>query len=264
MDAMARRDERSTNTLVGLALGALAPIAVALVLVPFREELVTANLALILVLTVVAVAIGFGRRAAAVAAISATFAFDFFLVRPYLTMEIESADDIETVLILLGVGLLVGWVASRRRESERGREHAAESIVRVHRVADRVAQGVGLDEVAKLVTTELSSLLSLNDCWLEFRPFVYVMPVLERGGSISDREQRYADGGLTLSQDGVALPVLERGEPVARLVLIGDPTEPVTLEDRVVAVALADQLGSALALAPPAEREQLVDASRRD
>ena len=45
--------------------------------------------------------------------------------------------------------------------------------------------------------------------------------------------------------------MLEQGEHVARLVLIGDPTHAVTIEERVVAVALADQLGTALALARP-------------
>ena len=37
--------------------------------------------------------------------------------------------------------------------------------------------------------------------------------------------------------------MVERGREVARLVLLGDPEVAVTLEERVVAVALADQLG---------------------
>jgi hypothetical protein len=55
----------------------------------------------------------------------------------------------------------------------------------------------------------------------------------------------------------VELPVLEQGVQSARLVLVGDPAVPVTIEDRVVAVALADQLGAALALAPPVDRARL-------
>ena len=34
--------------------------------------------------------------------------FDFFLTRPYLSLKIETSADLETALILLGVGLLVG------------------------------------------------------------------------------------------------------------------------------------------------------------
>ena len=108
-----------TNALVGVAVGALGPIVVALILVPVRTELDNANLALILVLVVVIAAIIGGRRAGALAAIVATLSFDFFLTQPYLSLKIETSDDLETALILLGVGLLVGAVASRGRRSER-------------------------------------------------------------------------------------------------------------------------------------------------
>jgi hypothetical protein len=261
---MQTTDRGQANRLVGLAFGALAPIVVSLILVPFRDELDNANLALILVLVVVVAAILGGRGAGALAAVMATLSFDFFLTRPFLSMDIETSDDIETVLILLGVGLLVGEMASRGRRSQRGRERAAEAILRVHRVADVIAQGGAVDDVVGSVTRELRALLSLHDCWLEFHPFVYVMPCLERGGTIDESEHHYFDGGLALSEDGTELPVLEQGEQVARLVLIGNPEVAVTLEERVVAVALADQLGTALALAGPAERERLEKESRQE
>ena len=240
------------------------PPALVAVVVPFRDDRENDNLALVLVLVVVIAAILGGRGAGALAAVMATLSFDFFLVRPYLSMDIETKDDIETILILLGVGLLVGEMASRGRRSQRGRERAAEAILRVHRVADEVAQGAAVDDVIATVTRELRALLSLDDCWLEFRPFVYVMPCLERGGTVNQAEHRYFEGGIALSEDGTELPVLEQGEQVARLVLIGNPAVAVTIEERVVAVALADQLGTALALAGPAERERLAKESRQE
>jgi Domain of unknown function (DUF4118) len=264
MVPMRPADEREASTLVGLAVAAFGPIAVAAVLVPFRDDLDSANLALILVLVVVIAAILGGRRAGAVAAIMATLSFDFFLVRPYLSMEIESVDDIETALILLGVGLLVGQVASRGRRSRRGQEEAADAIARLHRVADLAATGAPIDDVVAAVTAELRSLLSLYDCWLEWRPFVYVMPRLERGGAINQAEHHWTEGGVVLSEDGVELPVLDHGNEIARLVLIGSPTVAVTLEQRVVAVALGDQLGLALALAGPAEQDRLAKQFRKE
>ncbi len=251
------------NALVGVAVGALGPIVVALILVPVRTELDNANLALILVLVVVIAAIIGGRRAGATAAIVATLSFDFFLTQPYLSLKIETSDDLETALILLGVGLLVGAVASRGRRSERERERAADAIARVHRVADQIARGASIDEVVDSVTHELRTLLALQDCWLEFPPFVYVMPRLERGGSIEGSEHHWFGGGVALAEDGVELAVLERGLPIARIVLIGDPEHSVTIEERVVAVALSDQLGVALALAGPNEQARLADETRR-
>jgi MFS family permease len=260
---MRRADAERVRTLAGLAVGALGPVAVALLLVPFRNDLDSANLALILVLVVVVAAILGGRRAGALAALVATLSFDFFLARPYLSLEIESSDDVETALVLLGVGLLVGAVASRGRRSERGRERAVAAIARVHRITDRVARGTSVNEMAIAVVGELRELLQVEDAWLEFPPFVYVMPVLERGGSVEESEHHWFAGGLVLSPDGVELPVLEDGRPGARIVLIGNPECPTTIEERVVAVALADQLGAALARAAPLERARLVDESRR-
>ena len=138
---MARSDWVDGRKLVGLAVGGLGAIVVALVLVPFREDIDNANLALLLVLVVVLAAIVGDRGAAVLAAITGTMAFDFFLTRPYTSMRIESADDIETVIILLAVGLLVGEVAARGRRSRRERERAADAIGRVHRVAARIAEG---------------------------------------------------------------------------------------------------------------------------
>lgn len=261
---MAATGPESTRSVVTLALAALGPVVVALLLVPFRSGLHNANLALMLVLVVVLAGIVGGRRAGAVAAIVATLSFDFFLTRPYLSLKIETSADLETALILLGVGLLVGTVASRGRQSAQERERAARAIGRVHRVADRVAQGAPLDDVVAVVTGELLELLHLHDCWLELPPDVYVMPTLQRGGGLDGTERHWFQGGVALSEDGVELPVLEQGEMVARVVLVGDPTHAVTIEERVVAVALADQLGAALALAPPSERDRLMAEHRRE
>src|SRR4026208_2242538 len=110
---MARSDWGDGRKLCALGVGGRGAVFVALVLVPFREDIDNANLALLLVLVVVLTAVVGDRGAAVLAAITGTMAFDFFLTRPYTSMRIESADDIETVIILLAVGLLVGEVAAR-------------------------------------------------------------------------------------------------------------------------------------------------------
>jgi hypothetical protein len=238
---------------VGVVIGGLGSIAISVALVPLRSHIDNANLALILVFVVVCAAIVGGRTAGAVAAITGTLAFDFFLTKPFTSMRIDSADDIETALILLAVGLVVGEVASRGRRARRDRERAADAISRVHRVAERVATGTPLDEVARLVKSELRALLMLHDCWLELPPFQWPLPRLERAGTIEADEHRWFEGGFAMPEFGVQLPVVEGGREVARLVLIGDPDVAVTIDERVVAVALADQLGSAFAVASAAD-----------
>jgi hypothetical protein len=262
MGLMATREGDGAGRWVGIVVAAAGPIVVALLLVPVRTELDNANLALILVFVVVSAAIIGGRRAGALAAIVATLSFDFFLTEPYLSMSIETSADLETAVILLGVGLVVGEVAARGRRSERERVRAGAAIERVHRVADAIAQGSPIDDVAPRITRELRELLRLVDCWIEYRPFGYVMPVLQRAGNLDGSEQRWSGRGLVLSGDGVELAVFEQGSQIARIVLVGAPDVGVTIEERVVAVALADQLGLALALAGVEEQARLAKESR--
>src|SRR4030095_1910245 len=101
-------DDEQLRTVMGLAFATLGPVVVALLLVPIRSDVANATLALVLVLVFVAAAIFGGRRAGAVAAVMATLSFDFFLTKPFLSLEVESSDDVETLLILLGGGVLVG------------------------------------------------------------------------------------------------------------------------------------------------------------
>ena len=267
---MARAEWMDGRKLIGLAVGGLGAIVVALVLVPFRDDIDNANLALLLVFVVVLAAIVGDRAAAVLAAITGTMAFDFFLTRPYASMRIESADDVETVIILLAVGLLVGEVAARGRRSRRERERAADAIARVHRVAARIAEGGPLDSEGRLrtvvdeVIAELIALLRLHDCYIEFAPFQWPLPRLERSGAIETSEHQFSSGGFILPEWGLGLPVLQAGTEVARLVLLGNPEVSVTIEERVVAVALADQLGSALAMAGPIELERVQRELSRD
>jgi hypothetical protein len=248
-----RRREVAGSTGIGLAIGGLAPIAVGAALVSLRDEIDNTNLALILVFVVVVAAILGGRVAGALAAVTSTLAFDFFLTKPFLSARIDSTDDIETALILLAVGLLVGEVAARGRRARRDHEAAAENVFRVHRVADEIAHGAPLAAVLAQVRAELLDLLGLWDCWLELRPFTWVLPRMDRGGTVEGDEHEWFEHGFVLPRDGVELPVVERGREVGRLVLIGNPEVAVTLEERVLAVALADQLGIAIAMAGPGD-----------
>jgi Domain of unknown function (DUF4118) len=241
------------NRLFGLAFGGLAPIAVGALLVPFRDHIDNTNLALILVLVVVVAAIVGGRAAGALAAVTSTLAFTFFLTRPFLSAHIDSTDDVETALILLAVGLLVGQVAARGRRARRDHEALARAVLRVHGVAELIAHDAPIAAVLASVKAELVELLGLWDCWLELPPFSWVLPRMDRGGTVQGDEHTWLARGFALPRDGVELPVVDRGRTVARLVLLGDPDLAVSLEQRVVAVALADQLGIAVALAPPGD-----------
>jgi hypothetical protein len=56
---------------------------------------------------------------------------------------------------------------------------------------------------------------------------------------------------VELPAEGISLPVLSRGQIVGRFVLDFGPSAGATLEQRVVAIAIADQVGASLAVYPP-------------
>jgi hypothetical protein len=232
---------------ITVPLAGLLPILVAILLVPLRADLVTTNLALILVVAVVVGAAFAGRAGGALAAVMAAISFDFFLTRPYLSLHIESADDIETALLLLVVGLIVGQVAvlSRRHlaEAERGRSE----IARLRRLADLAARGEDGADVLMAAQAELTALFDLERCRFEAGLPDGSRPVLERTGAVSGhREWRFAGGDLALPAAGVDLPVLGHGRPVGRFVLLPRAGVGASLEARVVGVAIADLVGSVL------------------
>jgi hypothetical protein len=74
-------------------------------------------------------------------------------------------------------------------------------------------------------------------------------PLLGPGGSLLCGHRRFADGGFTLPDEGVAVAVEGAGRRFGYL--LGTPVRGigVSLERRRVAMALADQLGLALAAA---------------
>ena len=106
-------------------------------------------------------------------------------------------------------------------------------------------------DVVRSVQTELIGLLSLRDCRYETEPYSSDLPRLERNGSIAGDHRRWIDGEYTLPAPGWRSPCSGGGGEFGRLVLVPDLSVGVSIEERVVAVALADQLGAALAADSP-------------
>jgi hypothetical protein len=235
----------------------MAPIAVAAALVGVRGHIQNANVALILTVVVVAAAAAGGRAAGAVSAVTAVVSYDFFHTRPYLSLTISSQDDVETTILLLAVGLAVGQLArwARRASAELKTERG--DLARIRRLADEVARGREAADVIGDAQTQLTELLGLEDCRFEAFPYgdsVAVFAELERNGSVAGtryRAGRSGEFGLEWPEGTTALPVLTRGREVGRFVLHPTPGSSASLEQRVVAVAIADQVGASLAVPPP-------------
>jgi hypothetical protein len=246
---MARREAAPSDAAraVGLAVAAFGPLIVAGILVPFRDDLASANVVLVFVLVVVAGAAVGTRSSGALTAVIAAMSYDFFFTRPYQSLTMDNADDVETTLLLLAIGLIVAEIVAftRRRRAEAAVR--GDAIDRLRRIAQQVAAGTDADDVLLAVQAELTGLLSLVECRYETPPFDSTFPLIERTGTIEGAHRRWMGGNFTLPSLGVAIPVVARGHTFGRLVLVPDHEVGVSIEERIVAVALVDQLGAAFA-----------------
>ncbi len=242
----------TTSMAIGAMVGVPLAVGVGAVMAMFRSFFNTTNAALVLMVVVVAVAAFGGRAAGIVTALAAVASFDFFHTRPYLSLAIDSRDDIETTVWLLVAAVIVGTLASAWRHA-RTREASAHSDVRrIHRVSEAAVSGSEPAHVIALAQHELGELLGLRECRFEALPVHddVVRLRLGRNGAIKGRTSlRFglADGGrggFELPEEGVELPVLARGQHIGRFVLLPTPGVPVSLDQRMVAVAIADQVAA--------------------
>ena len=125
-----------TGLLIGWAIGIPAVIIVAALLAIPRSLVNSTNAALVLMIVVVAIAAIGGRTAGILTALAAVMSFDFFLTKPYLSLKIESRNDLETAIALLVAAVIVGTIASSGQLARRRVGSTNTDIRRIHRVAE--------------------------------------------------------------------------------------------------------------------------------
>ena len=232
---------------VAAVVAAGVPAGVAIALVPVRSDVPNATVALALALVVAALASTGTRATAALAALSAGAGFDIFHTRPYGSLTINRAADIETTGLLLAVSLLVGQLAARNRRHRHLAAEASYDLGRVHAVAEMVAGGEPVDQVLIAVSNELIDLLALRDCRFVAAFDDEPGPFIERHGAVTWGGLRWGFATTGLPARGVNLMVQHQGHPLGRYVLVPSPGSRVTADQLITAVALADQAGAALA-----------------
>jgi K+-sensing histidine kinase KdpD len=236
---LARRDPLAV--LAGLVL----PIAVAAALVPLRATFANSAAALVLVAVVVAVAVIGNRAAGFVAAASASLWFDFFLTRPYERFAITQRPDIETAVSLFVVGLAVTELAARSRRHRSAATQEAGHVGQIYALAELAAQGAPAESVIDRATEELTELLHLRACSFVQGPGGHGHAEIYRDGSVHLGTIRWGAHEMGLPGHEVQLRAYNQGREVGRFVMEPTPGWPVSVQQRLVAVAIADQVGAA-------------------
>ncbi len=231
-----------------LLLAALvAPLAVAVIIVPFRSQFAGAAAALIFVAVIVTVSIFGNRLVGFVATLSSALWFDFFLTRPYDSLNISHRPDLETTICLLVVGLMVTELAARTRHLSRVSAEESGFIAEVRRLNEFANGPATGEEVIERAIPSLVWLLGLRECRFDSE---LVDPPLARIGPRGEVEHV----GLQWPANEMGIPGPEaeiivqwRGRTLGRFVLTPTPGEPISRERRVVAVLVTSVVAAALA-----------------
>jgi K+-sensing histidine kinase KdpD len=238
---------------LAVAAGFIAPLALGAVLVPFRSSFPNTDAALAMIVIVVAVAAAGNRLAGLVAAVSAAAWFDFFLTRPYETFSINRAADIETTVLLVVIGAAVTEIAVWGRRQYSAASRRAGYLDGINDASRAVATGDSPSAVADRIAAGLIQLLSLRSCEFQYGMAGIGGPArLERNGTITfDGEAYDLPHGEWPSGVGLELLVESGGRLRGRFLMQPGKYLPAG-EQLLVAIALADQAGAALAATYPA------------
>ena len=247
-DTLRRRpsDPGDGRASVGAAVGALGALFLAGVLVPFRDHLPNADMALALVVPVLLAAILGGRVAGAITSVVSALTFDFFFTLPYLSLRISNKDDVATFVVLFAVAMVAAEVGIRSRRGGAAARELRSELDRMLRVIEVSAAGADDDDVVSSARAELIGLFGLDDCVYEPHPSGTELPRLGTRGAL-EGTPLVSWGDFLLPTGGVEVPVMGRGVEMGRLVLYAPTPTRAALEKRLVAVAIADELGLTLA-----------------
>ncbi len=247
---MRTSDVLMRNKSAVVAVAAVVPALACAAIAPFRDDIANANAALVLVLLVVAAAATGIRAAGVVAALSGAVWFDFFLTLPYQRLTITNRADIETAALLVLVGLAVTEVAlwGRRQQAQASRQEGyLNGVVRTAGIV--AAGGSATQPLIEYVNDQLVDLLGIDDCQFDSDTREVAPAVLLRSGTVVQhgRDVDVDRRGLPTDSE-IELRVQHGGVTHGRFLLVASTriARP-SLAQRQVAVALADQVGAALA-----------------
>jgi hypothetical protein len=225
-----------TRDRLAILAALVAPLAAAAILLPFRASWSNTNVALLLVVVVVAVA---------VAAVWAAVWFDFFFTVPYYRFTIRNSADATTAVLLLLTGVTVSQLAARARRLKVVTVTDAGYLAQIHQTASLAKSALAPGAVADLVKEQLVGLLGLEGARFEYGSLLGHPPRLEPDGTVLAGHSRWDVELSGLPTEDVELRVYGGGQYYGRFMLKAKPGSRPSLQARLVAVTLADQVGRA-------------------
>lgn len=210
--------DRATVEDAALVVGGLACFTVAAITTPLHSRHVGELVLGLVVVGVVGVAVLGGGAAALATAVMGALSFDFFHVEP---IRLLHGRTLAELLALMVAAAVAGGTIRSRRTARRRRVVRRVEAGGLARIADLITHGALPAEVLFACERELVALLAVDACAFEA-------------------------GEGTGGVPGFELPVLHEGRRIGAFRLVGNPRVRVSVEHRLVAVAITELAGAAL------------------
>lgn len=149
------------RALRGIAASAALVIGVFLLLLPFKEDLNTTEVALTLLLVVLLASTFFGSRAGLAASVAGILGFNFFFLPPFHTFTITGTENWTAfaafVVTALVAGQLSGYAKRRAAESERQKREIEGLYDELRQAFDKASEAEALKRSEMLKTALLDA-----------------------------------------------------------------------------------------------------------
>ena len=137
----------SNDSRVWIVIGALGGLGLGFVLIPLRSLTAASNLAFVFMAFTIVVAELGGRSAAVVTAVVSAMTLNFFLTEPYMSLQINKADDVVAFGALAVCGLIAAAFGRRRAHMSVLAERADDELEVLDKLVGRLRAGAPLDNV---------------------------------------------------------------------------------------------------------------------
>jgi hypothetical protein len=234
-----------------VVVGVVAPVLLALALLPVRGQAPAATVALGFAVLVSLLAATGTRFSALMAAVSAAVCYDVAFTQPYGSLTIAHPEDIETTALLLVGGLIVGQLSARNRRNRGLVVQQSDDLAHIQAIAELMAAGAQPDDVVGAVADEIRTLLGLRECRFETSRPDRPGPTIDRNGNVSWGRLWWGVDTLGLPGKEISIEVEHDNRHLGRYVLLAEPGTRVRRDQLLAAVTLADQAGAALGAGVP-------------
>jgi len=244
------KNDSGIDWFIGLG-GFIASFALAGLLQSARSDIGSTNVALLLALVVVAAGVMGRRRGALTTAAGAALSFNFFHTLPIHSLRIASAKDIATVALLLAVGLVVGELSRLRQRAASGSRIGRVELGMLHANAELCNSRPATNTAVFEATASIARLLGADAVSFERHPNSVGIPrgEIAHNGTLEGIALRATPEGYDLGNDPIAIRVANGAVLHGHMIITPNAGLPVSLDARLGAIVIADQLALALSVA---------------